>query len=270
MENLFNTLIDGLVEIIPDIFAALLIFVISLYLAKVLSNLVLRTLKIRKVPESARQLLAGLTRASVIVVGTILALQMFFDVATFLSGLGILALTVGFALQDVMKNFAAGVILVIQQPFKVDEFVGVAGFDGTIVKLDLRSTEIKAVDGRVVILPNADILAKPIINYTRATRRRIEVPIGVAYETDPEIARKVVTEALRNVQGAVTEPAPQIGFSNFGLKALELTAYFWIDTALTNPIAAKDAALSLTKDALQKQGIEIPFAIRDVYMRPKD
>jgi len=121
------------------------------------------------------------------------------------------------------------------------------------------------LDGRIVSIPNADVLANPIINYTRASRRRIELPVGVGYNTDTENARKVVLDVLQNVPGFMAEPEPMIGFSNFGDSALELNTYFWVDTSMTNPIAAKDAAFTLIKNALDKEGIDIPFPIRTVY-----
>lgn len=270
MKTYLDMFIENFINGIPNLLTALAIFLISLYLARFLSRVVRRVLERRKAPEGVTGLLADLTRMSVIVVGVITALQRFFDVTAFLAGLGIIGFTVGFALQDVMKNFAAGVILLVQQPFHVDESIGVAGFDGTVQAMDLRSTEIKALDGRIVILPNADVLASPIINYTRAERRRIELPVGVGYGTDTETARKVVLEAVQNVPGFVAEPAPQIVFSSFGDSALQLDTYFWIDTARTNPIAARDAAFSLIKTALDRQGIDIPFPIRTVYMQPQD
>jgi small conductance mechanosensitive channel len=87
----------------------------------------------------------------------------------------------------------------------------------------------------------------------------------VNYKTDTETARNVVREAIQNVPGFVPEPAPIIGFSNFGDSALELNTYFWIDTSKTNPIAAKDSAFTLIKAALDKEGIDIPFPIRTVF-----
>jgi small conductance mechanosensitive channel len=270
MENYLDTFIENFITGIPNLLTALVIFVVSLYLAQGLGRVVKRVLERRKAPEGVTQLLAELTRVSVIVIGGITALQRFFDVTAFLAGLGILGFTVGFALQDVMKNFAAGVILLIQQPFHVEEVIGTAGFDGTVLKIDLRSTEIKALDGRIVSIPNADILAHPIVNYTRAERRRIELPVGVGYGTDTEAARKAVLEAVQNVPGFVPEPAPLVGFSSFGDSALELNTYFWIDTALTNPISARDAALSLVKNALDRHGIEIRSNLRAVYMQSQN
>jgi len=270
MQTYIDTFVDNFIKGIPNLLTALIIVIVSIYLAKVFSRILTRLLKARKAPEGVTQLLAQLTYSAVVVFGAITAIQRFFDVTAFLAGLGILGFTVGFALQDVMKNFASGVILLIQQPFHVNEFIGVAGFDGTVLEIDLRATEIKAADGRIVILPNAVILASPIINYTRANRRRVDLPVGVGYDTDIEVARKVVLDVLQNIPGIVAEPAPMVGFSNFGDSALELNTFFWIDTSQTNPFAAKDSAFSLIKDVLDKQGIDIPFPIRTVYMHSQN
>jgi small-conductance mechanosensitive channel len=265
METYLDTFIENLIKGIPNLLTALLILLASLYLARVLSRIFRRVLVARDAPEGVTHLLAQLTYVAVVVFGAITAIQRFFDVTPFLAGLGILGFTVGFALQDVMKNFAAGIILLIQQPFHTDEFIGVGGFDGQVLEIDLRATEIRALDGRIVSIPNADVLANPIINYTRADRRRIELPVGVGYNTDTEAARKVVLEAIQNVPGFMAEPAPVVGFSTFGDSALQLDTYFWIDTSKTNVIAAKDAAFILIKTALDKEGIDIPFPIRTVF-----
>ena len=270
MQNYINLFVDGLIKGIPNLLTALVIFIVGLYFARLLSRIVNRVLKRRNAPEGVTQLLVQLAYGAIVVIGTITALQRFFDITAFLAGLGILGFTVGFALQDVMKNFAAGVILLIQQPFHVNEVIGVTGFDGTVLEIDLRSTEIKALDGRIVSIPNADILSAPIINYTRAVRRRVDLTVKVGYETDPDVARRLVLDALPNIPGFVAEPEPLIGFSSFGDSALELTVYFWIDTSQTNPVAAKDSAFSLIKNALDKQGIHIPFPIQRVYMHSQN
>lgn len=270
MQEYFNTFIDNFVKGLPNLLTALAIFVFSIYFARLVSKILRRAVSKGNPPPNVTNLVADITRWTIIIIGAITALQRFFDVTAFLAGLGIIGFTVGFALQDVMKNFAAGIILLIQQPFQVDEFIGVAGFDGQVLEIDLRSTEMRALDGRIVSIPNAEVLAHPIVNYTRANRRRIEMPVGVGYTTDTELARKVVLDAVQNVPGFMAEPAPVVGFSNFGDSALQLDTYFWIDTAKTNPIAAKDSAFTLIKSALDKEGIDIPFPIRTVFTLPQN
>jgi len=270
MEKYIDTYVDNLIKGIPNLITALVIFIVSLYLARLLGKVVVRVLKVRKAPEGVTQLLGQLTYGTLVVIGVVTALQRFFDVTAFLAGLGILGFTIGFALQDVMKNFAAGVILLIQQPFHIGDAIGVNTFEGTVLEIDLRSTEMKTWDGRIVNIPNADILASPIVNYTRAERRRVELPVGVGYGTDTEMVRKLVLETVPNVPGFVSEPAPFTGFTNFGDSALELNIYFWIDTSQTNPFVAKDAAFSLIKNAFDRSGIDIPFPIRTVYMHSQN
>src|ERR1051325_5395837 len=151
MQAYIDKFVDAFILGIPNLLTALAIFTVSLYIARIVSNLLRRVLNRRKAPAGVTHLLAQLTLWTIMIAGMITALQRFFDVTAFLAGLGILGFTVGFALQDVMKNFAAGIILLLQQPFHINEVIGVKGFDGTILAIDLRSTEMQATDGRVVI-----------------------------------------------------------------------------------------------------------------------
>ncbi len=201
---------------------------------------------------------------SIIVAGTISALQRFFEVTAFLTGLGILGFTVGFALQDIMKNFASGIILLLQQPFHVGETIGVKGFDGTVLAIDLRSTEMRAADGRVVILPNADVLANPIVNYSRANQRRVELSLNLSHASEPSTVRQIVLEAIQRVPGFVADPEPMILFNSLTDHALELNANFWVDVTKSDPLHAKDAAILGIKSAFNEKGIEIPHPVQAV------
>jgi small conductance mechanosensitive channel len=138
------------------------------------------------------------------------------------------------------------------------------------MEIDLRTTEMKTFDGRIVNLPNADVLANPIVNYTRADRRRVDLPVGISYKADTELARRTALEAIESVPGMVSEPAPMIGFSSFGDSSVELQIFLWIDTNQTNPLIAKDDALTRIKAAFDQKEIEIPFPIRTVYMQSQN
>lgn len=249
--------------LLPKLGAALLIFLVSVYLSRLAGHLVLRALERRRVNSGAERLISETVRWSILVYGTILALQQFTDVTAFLAGLGILGFTVGFALQDVMKNFAAGVLLLLQKPFRVGESISVAGFDGTVTAIDLRSTEIRTFDGRIVILPNADVLNHAIVNFTRSIHRRIELPVSVAYGTDLEMARATVLQAVSRVPGLLTEPAsPQVVFRNFGDSSIDFSVFYWVDTSQISLFAAQDAGLKFITEAFRQQGIEIPYPTR--------
>jgi len=267
MQPYLDKFVDAFILGIPNLITALVIFVACLYLARILSNILRRVLNKRKAPTGVTQLLAQLMFWTIIAVGTITALQRFFNVTAFLTGLGILGFTVGFALQDVMKNFASGIILLLQQPFHVGELIGVKGFDGTVTAIDLRSTEMQATDGRVIILPNAEVLANPIINYSRANPRRIELSLNLPHTSEPETARRLLLEAIQSVAGFINDPAPVIVFNNLTNSALELTASFWVDVTKSDPPHAKDMVLLKIKSALGAQGIEIPHPVQAVYSK---
>jgi small conductance mechanosensitive channel len=267
MQEYFDQLSRNVVAALPNILTAVLILVVSLYLARLVSRLLSRILKKREADPEVTLLLAQITRWSIIVIGVITALQRFFDVTAFLAGLGILGFSIGFALQNILQNFAAGVILLIQQPFNIGDAIEVNAYGGTVLVINLRTTEMRTWDGRIVIIPNADVLSNPITNYTRAQRRRIELPVGVSYNSDPATTRQAILEALPGIPGFVKEPEPIVVFHTFAGSSIDLSAYFWIDTSKTNSFAAKDSALELIKAALEKKGIEIPFPIRTVQLQ---
>jgi len=267
MQEYFNNLLSKVVAELPNIGTALLIFVLSLYLAGVLSKLLKKVLNNRNADHEVTLLLAQLTRWTIIIIGTITALQRFFDVTAFLAGLGILGFTVGFALQDIMQNFVSGIILLVQQPFEVGDVIETDQYLGTILTINIRTTEMKTIDGRIVIIPNATILANPITNYTRAEIRRVELAVGVSYDADPVVARQAVLAAIQNVPGLVSDPPPVVAFHTFGGSSIDMSAYFWVDLAKTDPLVAKDVAFELVKAALDKKGIEIPFPTTTVLIQ---
>ena len=268
METYWQQFTENFIAGIPNLLTALAIFIVSLYLARLISNLLRSVLQRRRAPAGVSNLLGQLVLWSIVVAGIITALQRFFDVTAFLAGLGILGFTIGFALQDIMKNFASGVILLLQQPFHVGETIGVKGFDGTVLAIDLRATEMRAADGRVVILPNAEVLANPIINYSRANHRRVDFSLNLSHTSEPGMVRQIILEAIEDVEGYVSEPAPVIVFNSITDSALELNVSFWVDVTKNDPVHAKDTVLLKVKSLFNEKGIEIPHPVQAVLSTP--
>ena len=264
MPDLISRTIDKFIERIPDLVIALLIFIVSIYLARLIANLFRKVLRRNRAPEGVTHLLGELVQWSIVVMGAITAIQRFFNVTAFLTGLGIVGFTIGFALQDVMKNFASGILLLIQQPFHVGEVISAAGFDGTIQQIDLRTTQMETVDGRIVILPNANILSGPIINFTRARRLRVGFNLSLPHTIDPDHIRQLVREAIQKVPGFVAEPTPLIVFDGLTSSSLDLRVNFWINTAENKLLSAKDMAILNVVKALENQGVEIPHPVQRV------
>lgn len=250
-------------EFLPSLISALVIFFVGLYLAGFISRLVRRGMLRRESNSQAILLVTKILYWSVVLLTLIASLQQVgFNVTAFLTGLGIVGFTIGFALQDISKNFISGLILLIQQPFNVGNSVEIAGIEGKVLAVDLRATELRTFDGRIVLIPNADILTKAITNYSRSTQRRIELQIGVGYEIDLEQVRQTALDAIHSVPGVLTEPAPQVYYQGFGTASIDMRMFYWVDATQLDLNKAKDAGLCAIKDAFQRQGIQVPSPVQ--------
>lgn len=253
---------------LPRLVVALVIFVAGLAVASWLGKALGVVLRRRKTDPEVALLLQQLTRWGLIGFFTVMALQQVgFDMTAFLTGLGVLGFTVGFAIQDVSKNFVAGILLLLQQPFDIGDAIQVGDYAGVVLDVNLRATEMRTWDGRRVYIPNADVYTQAITNYSRAQTRRIELTVGVAYDTDLNVAREAALEAVRAVPGVLEDPAPTVVFHTFGGSSIDFTVYFWINPQETDLFGAKSAAVQAIHRVFQEKGIEIPFPIRTVYLQ---
>jgi len=266
-QALQSMLVDFL-AFLPDLLASLIIFFLSLYLAAYLTKLISRTLERRNTDPEIRILIIKISRWAIIILGLTIALQQIgFDLSAFLAGLGIIGFTIGFALQDISKNFVSGLLLLLQQPFDVGDVIEVAGYAGTVANIDLRATEIHTFDGQNVLIPNGDVFTSPIKNYSRFDNRRVDINVGVAYGSDLEIVRNTALEAICSIEGVLPDPVPVLIFNNFGDSSIDCTAYFWINTKNTSYLGAIDASIVNINTAFKTNGIDIPFPIRTVLMQ---
>lgn len=260
--------IDQIIVFLPKLALAIFIFLVALYLGHLTARLARRALIRRDVDPELALLLSRSAKWTVIVIGTFQALaQVNFNLGAFLTGLGILGFTVGFALQDITKNFVAGILLLLQQPFDIGSAVEVSGHAGTVVDIQVRSTTIRTWDGLIVIIPNADVYTSVITNYSQSVKRRVQLDVGVAYDSDLEQVTQILLETLQNIADIIQDdPAPAIYFQEFGDSAINLSAHFWCDISVCNPFVAKDQALKAVKTAFAQAKIEIPYPVRTVVM----
>ena len=263
-----QTWIEDFFLFLPNLIAALVIFVLGLIFAALIGRAVQTGLERRKVNPEINSLLTKITRWTVVILSIIIALQQVnFNLTAFLTGLGIVGFTIGFALQDVSKNFVAGILLVVQQPFAIGDAIEVSGYTGTVLEISLRATEIRTPDGRHVFIPNGDVFTNPITNFTRATSRRAEVTVGVDYDSDLEQVRRTAIEAISGVKGLLEDPPPEVVYQNFGGATVDFTLFFWVDNKETNPSAAQDEAIAAIKLAFDRAGIEMPLPTQTIHYK---
>ena len=265
-----QTFFEEFIQFIPNLIVAIIIFIAALYVGSLAGRAVATALARRKQPVDPElaMLLSRVTRWTIIVIGTIWALnQVNFNVTGFVAGLGIVGFTIGFALKDVAENFVAGILLLIQQPFDIGDAIEVNGYSGIVTDIKVRDTTMRTWDGLLVIIPNATVYTNAITNYSKVERRRVGLDVGVGYETDLSKAHEVMLETVRGLPGVILDdPAPAVVFKEFGDSSINATLYFWFDPTETHYFAAQDGAVKGLKLAFEKEGINIPFPIRTVYM----
>ena len=227
LTTVLQQLLVDFLTLLPSLIAALVVFAVGLYIASIVRRLVRRSLERRTKNPQPITLLSQLSYWLVVIIVAAISLQMVgFNLTAFLAGLGIAGITIGFALQDVSKNFIAGVLMLIQQPFEIGEFIEIGSYSGTVEAIDLRATQVRTTDGKLVMIPNGEVMISPITNFSKAEKRRVAISTGVAYDSDPESVHQTATAAINGVEGLLSEPAPEVLFENFGGTTMDLTLYY--------------------------------------------
>jgi small conductance mechanosensitive channel len=177
------------------------------------------------------------------------------------ASLGLVSVGIGFALKDIIENFLAGVILILQRPFIVGDVVCIGDVEGTVEDVRVRDTVIRKFDGRQVFVPNAGIFTKAVTNNNRNRKRRLDFEVNIGFSDDTTAAIQRASQALGGVEGVLADPSPLVVVKGFAEAAVQLKAYFWIDPVDTNLLEAKSAGIAAVKAALAELGIEEYFPV---------
>ena len=257
----FEDFLEAIVNFLPKLGLGLAVLLIARLLSIWLSRLLKRSLQRREVDQELIVLIQLLTRWGIMVIGLVLALEQLAPgrFSSLIAGLVVAGFTLGFALQDVAKNFIAGILLLLQQPFALGDAIEVGGFSGTVKTISLRSTEIITFDGLHVIIPNGEVFVSTITNYSKATKRRIELKLGVAYESNLQQVIERAIAAVQDLPGMLRDPAPFVVFDNFGESAILLSLFYWIDMEAADYGTTKNLGMEKVLQAFQQEGIQMPY-----------
>ncbi|MXS47670.1 small-conductance mechanosensitive channel MscS [Escherichia coli] len=181
-----------------NIVAALAIIIVGLIIARMISNAVNRLMISRKIDATVADFLSALVRYGIIAFTLIAALgRVGVQTASVIAVLGAAGLAVGLALQGSLSNLAAGVLLVMFRPFRAGEYVDLGGVAGTVLSVQIFSTTMRTADGKIIVIPNGKIIAGNIINFSREPVRRNEFIIGVAYDSDIDQVKQILTNIIQ-------------------------------------------------------------------------
>jgi potassium efflux system protein len=183
---------------------------------------------------------------------------------------GAIGVGLGFGLQNIVNNFVSGLILLFERPIHVGDTVDVGGLVGIVRRIGARSSTVVTFQGAEVIVPNSNLLSNQVINWTLSSQwRRVDVPIRVAYGTDPERVIKLLVGVAESYPGVLLERPPMAFFMGFGESSLNFELRFWSAWQDTWFQLQSDVTVAVAK-ALREAGIEIPFPQRDLHVRSID
>jgi len=250
--------------------SALFVFVVSIVLAYILAKFVVRRIRKRNKYQVHKEVLLLIERSiffGFIIVFASIALALLGVDLTWI--LGPLSVGLGFALKDFLGNIIAGVVILTQQKFKIDDIIKVGEHFGRITNIDMRTTDIQTFDGLSLVVPNFEMLTNVIKNYTANSFRRITVQVGVHYATDLSVAIETATKAVKANKLVVSEPAPEVIAKEFGSSAIVLEVRFWIEST-HRWWQIQSQVIQNIKMAFDQVGITIPFPIRTLSLDSHD
>ena len=173
-----------------------------------------------------------------------------------LASLGIGSIAIGFAFKDILQNWLAGLLILLRQPFRRGDQVALANIEGTVQKITQRATLIKTYDGRMVVVPNAEIYTQSITVNTAFKYRRVDLDVTVGYDNDIRTITCLIEAALGQIDEILKEPPPQVLPWDLGATSLALKVRWWIESRRSTEVVTRARAVQAIKEAFQANGID--------------
>ena len=255
----------------PRIILAILMIAIGFLIANIVSKFFRKTVLLRTHDPLMINFLSKTVKLGILILILMLALNVagLGGVATgLLTAAGASAVIIGFAFKDVGENFISGIILSFNRPFDVNDTVMVDNIFGKITSLEFRYTKLKTFDGRDVYIPNSDIIKKAVYNYTEDGYFRLDFMVGIDYEDDIELAKKVILEAVQNSEGVIENLEHEcfVIVDSLGVSTVNLKVLFWTKTKEFRKRASevKSGVVKNVKQVIMENGLNMPADITEI------
>ncbi len=253
---------EGFVRALPNLAIAVLVLVATWIAArfavKIADGLVGKT----DIRPSLKNLIDTLVKLAIWIVGIFIAAIVVMPgltPASLFAGLGIGAVAIGFAFQDIFENFMAGVLIMLREKMRIGDIIVCEGITGKVEHITLRETHVRRLSGELTIVPNSMIFKNPVEILTDESQRRFDVVIGVSYDTNLDHAADVIRRSVEAVDTVDTDKPVDVFAQEFNSSSVDFLVRWWSGATPRGGWESKDAVVRAIKAGLDDAGIEIPF-----------
>lgn len=246
---------------------ALIILFVSFRLVNLISRVALRrSEKKNKVDKTVARTVIYVVRVVVkVLIGVALVAYVGIDTSGLAALLAAGGVTIGLAVNGALGNIAGGVLIIVTRPFRLDDFIEVAGYSGTVEDIRLVSTRLRTPDNKVVVVPNGTASSAVVVNYSVKDTRRIDLTFPIGYEEDRPRAQKVLLDVCKKKKTVLKDPAPMVRVMSNGASGVELIVRVWVRSVDYWPTYFD--LIENGKTALDEAGIKIPYPQMDVHIK---
>ncbi|NJL40737.1 MAG: mechanosensitive ion channel family protein [Leptolyngbyaceae cyanobacterium SM1_4_3] len=276
MEELVQTINSSLLELVsqaveffPSFLVAIAILLITRSAVKPVRSITQTAVdRVIKSP-SLRSLVIQIAYVTTWIIGVLFACVIAFPdlgLGDLIGLLGLGSVAIGFAFQDIFKNFLAGILLLLNEPFQLNDQIVVNDFEGTVEAINIRSTEIRTYQGERVVIPNATVFTSSVRVLTDRPYRRTDLAIGLDYNTPLPRAVQVLLIALTDIEGVLSNPSAEVDVVGFGDSSIDFVVRYWTLPQKLHVRQTQTRVMMALKQACDQANFNIPYPIRSVYL----
>ena len=260
--GLFDVIVEIIVKYGFQVLGGIIVLVVGWLVAGYIEKIVNKMLQSKNLDVTVSKFIVGAVKLLVMAFAVIVALGKFgIEIAPLIAGISVAGFGLSFALQGPLSNYASGATLIFTKPFKVGDIVEVCGVEGQVIDMKLPRTELKTLDGELIVIPNKHIIGEIILNCSDS--KRIDITVGVSYNSDIDKVIAVVSKIINDEARIVKTKTPKIGISEFADSSINIYARAWCKQDEYYDV--KFAVNKKIFDEFNKNGIEIPFPQRVVH-----
>jgi len=249
---------DGFVNRLPYLVAAVVAIVLTVVVARLVRSMVDRALRRGRAERHVVVVVATLAYYAAVALGLLVSLSLGgVNLGVLVGSLGLATVALGFALQDIVSNFTAGIVLLLEHPFTEGDHIAIAEAEGEVEEIRVRATRLRAPDGQLVLVPNKLLFTQVLTNSTATMRRRVEVLLEVPYGQDAARATEILLEVAAGLEGVSDDPEPRLLTQQLGQGARRLRLTFWVDSRSDDPDRVRSELLDTAEKRLRDAGVSL-------------